>query len=88
MGVTMVGVGVLEEKLASMRPSDDKGTLLVDMHTGQVLRSAMADSVIRNISACQSLYGTKGLWYLVRDVGMILRAPDTVGLVLRKITGR
>ena len=27
-----------------MPPSDDSGVLLVDMHTGQITRSAMADS--------------------------------------------
>ena len=49
-----------------MPASDDNGALLFDMHTGQVLGSAMADSEYIGLS--KSLL----LWYVVRDLGMII----------------
>ena len=59
-----------------MPPSDDNGASLLDIHTGHVLRSAMADSEYIGLSK------SIRLWYEYVTSGMIFRAPDIIRLVL------
>ena len=60
-----------------MPPDDDKGALLLDMHTGHVLRSAMAEfGIYRIVKDFTALVRVR-----VRDLGMMFGTPDIIRLV-------